>query len=358
MNRTEELLNSSSAEVDERFAILDHSPIGQFILREDYVVLFWNRCLEGWTGLDRRQVVGTSITEHYPHLAAAKYTSRIDSIFHGGPPTIFSSQLHRFFIPVALPGGKHRFQSSVVTAVPSGNRGIWHAMFSIQDVTHLTEAIDNHRRALRQAMVEMERRKQVETELMLQAEELQRLNLLLKERSVRDGLTGLFNHRHFHEVLEKSFHFALRYGEDLSCLVLDLDHFKRVNDRYGHMAGDSVLRQFAEHLQNRIRCADVAARYGGEEFGLLLPKTDLQGALALAEQIRSSLEDSLFFYGEQEIAITASIGLASLSTGEFRTPQDLILAADRALYRAKTEGRNRIFHHDPSQAEDPLACRI
>jgi diguanylate cyclase (GGDEF)-like protein len=346
MNKSSGVLRVASAYSDEGFAILDHSPIGQFILREDYVVLFWNRCLEGWTGLDRRQVVGTSIIEHFPHLAAAKYTSRIDNIFRGGPPTIFSSQLHRFFIPVAMPGGRHRFQSSVATAVPSAVPGLWHAMFSIQDVTHLTDAIDNHRQALRQAMVEMEKRKQVEAELVTQAEELQRLNLLLKEQSVRDGLTGLFNHRHFQETFERDFHFSQRYGEDLACLLLDLDHFKNINDRYGHLAGDFVLSEFAKHLQSRMRRADLAARYGGEEFAIVLPRTTLHGALAVAEQIRSHLAAAIFLYKDMEISITVSIGLASLANDNPRTPQDLLLAADQALYQAKNSGRNQIRYHD------------
>lgn len=331
------------------YAILDHSPIGQFILRADYVVLFWNRCLEGWTGLPREQVVGASILDHYPHLAAAKYAVRIDSIFSGGPPTVFSSQLHRFLIPVPLSGGKNRFQSTVVTAIPTATSGICHAMFSIQDVTHLTEAIDNHRLALRQAVAEMEGRKQAEAELVVKSEELQQLNLLLQEQSIRDGLTGLFNHLHFHEVLERDFHLARRYGEDLSCILLDLDHFKLVNDRHGHQAGDFVLRQFAEHLQQRARRADLPARYGGEEFAILLPKTQLQGAMVMAEEIRGHLAATRFGYQGQEIEVTVSIGLASLNNDDPRTPPELFLAADRALYRAKAEGRNCVRWFAPGK---------
>jgi diguanylate cyclase (GGDEF)-like protein len=227
-------------------------------------------------------------------------------------------------------------------------------MFSIQDVTHLTDAIENHRLALRQSMAETEKRKQAEAELVVQAEELQRLNLLLKEQSVRDGLTGLFNHRHFHEVLERDFCLARRYDEDLSCMLLDLDHFKSVNDRYGHLAGDCVLRQFAEQLQSRARRADFVARYGGEEFVVLLPKTSLHGALAIAEQIRSQVAEVVFIYEGIEISVTVSIGLASLRNDNPQTPQDLILSADRALYQVKGSGRNDIHYHDNSA--EGLSC--
>ena len=103
----------------ERFALLDHAPIGQLILRQDMVVLFWNRCLESWTGIARERILGSCILEHFPHLGTAKYASRIEGIFKGGPPTVFSSQLHKYVIPAALPGGKLRFQYTVITAIPA-----------------------------------------------------------------------------------------------------------------------------------------------------------------------------------------------------------------------------------------------
>ncbi len=210
----------------ECFALLDHSPIGHLILRQDQVVLFWNRCLESWTGIAREKIVGTCILEHFPHLGTAKYASRIEEIFKGGPPAVFSSQLHKYVIPAALPGGKLRFQYTVVTAVPAATEGKFHAMFAIQDVTSLTEAIENHRQALTQAMAEMEERRRAEAELFTYAKELQRLNKILKERSIRDGLTGLFNHRYFFHVLYRDFRLSLRSGSDISCLLLDLDRLQ------------------------------------------------------------------------------------------------------------------------------------
>ncbi len=324
----------------ERFALLDHSPIGHFVLSSDSTVLFWNKCLEAWTGIPREQIVGESITSRFPHLGGEKYTSRITSIFSGGPPTIFSSQLHRQIIPAPLPGGKFRFQYTVVTAVPGLNKKGFSALFSIQDVTSLTEAIEKQRLAFRKAEAEMDERKRVEGKLVKYTEELQRLNNALKERSIRDGLTGLFNHRYFYYVLRRDFLLVKRGSSDLACLLLDLDHFKRINDTYGHQFGDTVLKKVAARVRSTVRETDLVSRYGGEEFAILLPDTSLEGALVTAEKIRARIGNRAFPNGTDSTRITVSIGLATCNEHRPANPQDLLAFADKALYEAKAGGRN------------------
>lgn len=331
----------------QRFAILDHAPIGQFILRKDFAVLFWNRCMEAWTGIARDQILGSCILGHFPHLGTVKYASRIAGIFQGGPPTVFSSQLHKYVIPAPLPGGKLRFQYTVVTAVPSLAEGSYDAMFAIQDVTSLTEAIENHRCALQQVMAEMEERKKAEAELLTSTEELKRLNRILKERSIRDGLTGLFNHRYFYHVLYRDFLLASRCGTDIACLLLDLDNFKQVNDTYGHPCGDLVLKETAALLRSTVRKTDLVARYGGEEFAVLLPDTDLEGGRVIAEHARSAIEKHLFRCGSAVLNITVSMGLATRIAHQLSKPQDLLAWADKALYRAKANGRNQLVCFPP-----------
>lgn len=331
----------------QRFAILDHAPIGQFILRQDFVVLFWNRCLEAWTGIAREQIVGSCILGHFPHLGTARYASRIAGIFRGGPPTVFSSQLHKYVIPAPLPGGKLRFQYTVVTAVPAPAEEGFYAMFAIQDVTSLTEAIENHRGALQQVMAEMDERKKAQAELLKYAEELKRLNGILKERSVRDGLTGLFNHRYFYHVLKRDFLLASRSGKDIACLLLDMDDFKQVNDSYGHPCGDYVLKETAALLSRTFRATDVVARYGGEEFAVLLPETNLEGARATAEHARRAIEKHRFRFGTVVLNVTVSVGLATRISHQLSKPQDLLAWADQALYRAKADGRNRLVYFPP-----------
>jgi diguanylate cyclase (GGDEF)-like protein/PAS domain S-box-containing protein len=335
-----------------RFSLLDHAPIGQFVLREDGVTLFWNRCLEAWTGINREDLLGVNLLEHFPHLGANKYVQRIADLFHGGPPTIFSSQLHRHIIPAPLPGGKLRAQYTVATSIPGAVPGTWYALFAIQDVTSLTETIDNHRQALQRAMTEMEERRRAEAELVATTEELKRLNRIFKERSIRDGLTGLFNHHYFYKVLNRDFLLAARSGCDLACILLDLDYFKGINDSYGHPCGDQVLKKVAQVIRRTVRQTDIVARYGGEEFAVLLPATDLAGAEVTAEHIRAAIARQNFHLGESSLNVTASLGVASLCAHRPRTPQELLAAADQALYQAKDGGRNcsRAFASDASAA--------
>jgi PAS domain S-box-containing protein len=139
-------------------AILDHSPIGHFILDRELKVRYWNRCLESWTGLSREAVVGHGLRDFFPHLMEPKYLSRIETILQGGPPTTFSSQLHKYFIPSPLPGGRLRVQHTVVTSLAMEEPDTFLALFSIQDVTSLTDTINLHTEALHRLTVEAEER--------------------------------------------------------------------------------------------------------------------------------------------------------------------------------------------------------
>jgi diguanylate cyclase (GGDEF)-like protein len=172
---------------------------------------------------------------------------------------------------------------------------------------------------------------------------LNRLNARLRDQTIRDGLTGLYNHRHFQEMLHHEFLLARRHSSDLACLMLDLDRFKEVNDTYGHPFGDHVLSGTATLILNETRITDTVARYGGEEFAILLPNTDLPGALAIAERIRAKAENYLHRQREISRIVTISIGLATLAASQPEKPEQLLELADHALYQAKTAGRNRVM---------------
>ena len=159
--------------------------------------------------------------------------------------------------------------------------------------------------------------------------------------SVTDGLTRAHNHRFFQERLREEFRRAQRYDDPLSLMLLDVDHFKDVNDRYGHVVGDEVLRDVAEAIRVSIRDTDLLARYGGEEFAVLLPNTHLAGALTVAERVWRGV-GAVAAGPSRELRITASIGLSGFPSRTVVSPDHLLRTADEALYRAKKEGRNKI----------------
>jgi diguanylate cyclase (GGDEF)-like protein len=176
--------------------------------------------------------------------------------------------------------------------------------------------------------------------LRLNAEELRRRAEAASEMSMTDALTGLLNRYGLQRALQRELAEARRYTRPLSCLLLDIDYFKTVNDTYGHAAGDTALVQAARVLSESVRGSDVVCRYGGEEFLVLAPETPLEGALALAEKIRLTVSSRLFGDGERTFPLTVSVGVAGLDGGE--SGNDMIARADEALYQAKQTGRNRI----------------
>jgi diguanylate cyclase (GGDEF)-like protein len=171
---------------------------------------------------------------------------------------------------------------------------------------------------------------------------IEKQNERLKELSITDGLTGLYNHRHFQDMLKREFALVRRNSSDLSCFMIDLDYFKDVNDTFGHTFGDFVLQRFAQLLKDAVRETDILARYGGEEFALLLPHTSLEGAMVLAEKFRKKAEEFVYEDEGHSKRVTASVGVASYRTHHPSTSSDLVNFADQALYRAKAEGRNQV----------------
>ncbi|MBN2340955.1 MAG: GGDEF domain-containing protein [Deltaproteobacteria bacterium] len=163
------------------------------------------------------------------------------------------------------------------------------------------------------------------------------------ESAVKDGLTGVYNRKHFNERIVSEMSFAIRHRTSLSLLIFDLDHFKRVNDTYGHQVGDQVLTDVAEKIQFTLREEDFFARYGGEEFAVLARDINITGADALGERIRQIVQDLRIVtpFGVR-VPVTLSIGVATVCDGAKVSHEALIKAADDNLYKAKESGRNRV----------------
>ena len=156
-----------------------------------------------------------------------------------------------------------------------------------------------------------------------------------------DGLTQVYNKRYFLEVLDREISRAQRYSRELSLIMFDIDNFKKINDTFGHLAGDHVLKHLAEVIKDRIRREDIMARYGGEEFAVVLPEIDSFNACQLAEKIRHLVERTTFTFEDAQIPITISLGVASATSDTQSAPQFIKLADDK-LYEAKRLGRNRV----------------
>lgn len=216
-----------------------------------------------------------------------------------------------------------------------GRRGV---VVSFADVTHLQEKqteLTKLLNVMRESTVEIRRE-----------------NRRLERLATRDPLTSCYNRRSFHEHFESHWNSARRHGFPLACVLIDIDHFKLINDNYGHPAGDDVLCQFAELVRKSARDSDVICRYGGEEFAILLPHTTLDAAREAAERLRANIETSLF----AELQVTASFGVSEMSLGA-NSPEVLIDQTDRCLLAAKRDGRNRVVAWDTLSEDSKSGSR-
>jgi diguanylate cyclase (GGDEF)-like protein len=173
------------------------------------------------------------------------------------------------------------------------------------------------------------------------SKELESLNTALATMANRDGLTGMYNHRYFHDALERELVRAKRFGNPVSLIFMDLDDFKKYNDVNGHIAGDELLKSVSALMKALCRRSDVLARYGGEEFVMILSGADKEGASVFAERLREEVENFSFAGQDGQDAMTISIGVASYPE-DARNISQLINYADQALYAAKSGGRNRV----------------
>jgi len=169
---------------------------------------------------------------------------------------------------------------------------------------------------------------------------------ILKWLSITDPLTGLYNRRYFIEQIELEFKRSKRYSRDLSLMMLDIDHFKLVNDNYGHQIGDIVLRKISSVIINLLRDSDLAFRYGGEEFMIILPETKSEDAINVAERMKQEIMNTQHNYSSINFTVTASFGIVSIKDmiDKFETIDDIIKKVDDNLYKAKNSGRNTIIY--------------
>ena len=241
----------------------------------------------------------------------------------------------------------------------------WTQVQTASGETHVVETITD---------ITAIKRQQMEAEGLVQKlsstnRDLIQANQLLRDQSIRDSLTGLYNHSHFQETLAHLCALSLRSMRPLSLLFIDVDHFKQINDGFGHTMGDQVLRELGWLLDSQqgsgrgiARSSDFSARYGGEEFAVILPDTSMDGALSAAERLRLrvttlTMLPELMALSNRAFSLTCSIGVASFPI-HASTSSDLVIAADRALYAAKQSGKNCVRMAMPANPSQPLPAPL
>jgi len=284
--------------------------------------------------LANQSLVGIAITEDgkfsYTNARFSEmFGYSVEELRKFGPLDVISEQ-DRAMVKESM----RRRISGEVDHVVYGFRGVRKDGAPIDVEIHASTMQLNGKRALISVLLDVTERMRAEREMWV-------LQQKLADQSVHDALTGLYNRRYLEESLARELVLAERKGHPVSVIMADLDHFKKVNDQYGHLAGDEVLRAFGAILKRNARASDIYCRYGGEEFLLVLPQMPAEKAAERAEQLRRSLAAAPIHYGATPIAITASFGVAAFpdqGSGGDR----LIDAADKALYQAKHNGRNRV----------------
>lgn len=295
--------------------------VGLVVLDRDYSIQIWNGFMENHSGLLPREVKGRELFKLFEEIPEDWFRRKAESVFllKNKAFTIWEQRPYVFkfnnYRPIT---GTADFMYQNTTFIPlmSATGEVSHLCLLVYDVT------DNA----------------------IHKKELEQANTDLAVLSQTDGLTKLFNRNHWQHCIEAEFKRYNRSQNASSLVMLDIDHFKAVNDNYGHLVGDDVIRHLAKLIREQVRETDVTGRYGGEEFVILLADTHLDDGVVFAERLRKTVEESVVIYNDIEIKYTISIGIAEVSPS-FRSVSHWLEHVDNALYKSKEGGRNRVSCH-------------
>ena len=313
--------NSAMNELHWLIDMVQTIEVGLVVLDRDYNIQLWNGFMENHSGVSPNSIKGKNLFEQFDYLPAKWLKQKMESVYllenrafisWEQRPFIFEFKNYR---PIT---GRADFMYQNVTLLPLSSL--------TGEVTHISMIVYDV------------------TDVAINKLQLKSANERLEYLSQVDGLSQLYNRRHWEHCLQKEFDRHARYGDETSLVMLDIDHFKVINDTYGHQAGDRVIQNVSHIIKKSLRETDCAGRYGGEEFGVILANTPAANALFFAERLRKKIEQSEIMYEEQLIKVTISLGICDLKSD---TPDcDAWLAqADQALYQAKEAGRNCSITH-------------
>jgi len=293
------------------------------VVNREMEITLWNNFMANHSGHSADEVISRNLFECFPELPKTWLSKKIQGVF-----------LLKNFAFTSWEQRPYLFRFQHNRPITSGIDYMYQN-FTFMPVKDETGEVDSICITLFDA-----------TDIAISQTALKEAMECLSENSNRDGLTGIYNRRYLEQQLSAEFDSCKRYSGQFSFIIFDLDHFKKVNDTYGHLAGDEVLCVVSQRINSLLRTVDVLGRYGGEEFGVILPSTPLEGALVLAERLRQVVEQEPVIYNEIAIPVTVSIGVSEFEPG---TPKydHLIHCADLALYFGKENGRNRVTCYTP-----------
>jgi len=291
--------------------------VGLIVLDRDYHVMVWNSFMENHSGVGPAQIKDKSLFESFPDIPEQWFKQKSESVIllKSSTFTVWEQRPYLFKFKNYRPiTGSAEFMYQNITLIPllSADNEVRHIGVLIYDVTAI--AVNKLK--------------------------LQEVNSKLESLSKTDHLTQLNNRGAWEKSLEQEFSRSKRSGNVSSVVMFDIDHFKKVNDTYGHQAGDEVIRRTAALLTETLRISDIAGRYGGEEFGIILADSDAEGALIFTERLREKIENETVIYEEFKINYTVSLGIAELQP-DCESYLQWLEQSDKALYQCKEGGRNQ-----------------
>lgn len=297
--------------------ILQNIDVGLVVMDQDYKVEVWNSFMQNHSGKSPEEVLGRSIFSVFPELSEAWFKHKAQSVYvlHNAAFTTWEQRPFLFRFPHYRPitgTAEYMYQNSTIIPLADTKGNVDHICLIIYDVT------DTAVNKLAQ----------------------QQANKQLQNLSRTDHLTGLFNRGYWELRLIQEFKRFDRYEQPSSLIMLDIDHFKKINDGYGHTVGDEAIRCVSKAIKEQVRDLDIAGRYGGEEFAIILTNTNGDGACVFAERLRAVIENMTVFAEGHEVRFTISLGVCELND-KLHDHRNWIERADQALYKSKEGGRNR-----------------